>query len=168
MKSETGFFGFDSMSDFVESFLGFKHWLGTGIISIATAIASFISNYMWDDPVSVYLLWILMSADWISGVAKSMKKKKFSSYRFWRMPLYFVATSFVVSLSWWIAKKQVVYVWLPGLTMSGFYGVYFFSLLENLGELGLLPKRIIKLLQNKIGLEIFNRDKNENNSKRTK
>jgi hypothetical protein len=39
--------------------------------------------------------------------------------------------------------------------MAGFYSVYFISLLENLGEIGLLPKTLVKVLKEKFGLKVI-------------
>ena len=155
MKQEatTGFMGFESIADFTQSFFGVKNWLINFIVAFMGGLTSFILDYMWDSTEAVYTLWLLMCADWLTGIIKGMVKKKFVSYKLWRMPIYFVATSFVLSISWWMAKGNALYMPLPGIVMGGFYAVYFVSLLENLGELKLLPKPLISILRKKFGLK---------------
>ena len=56
---------------------------------------------------------------------------------------------------------------LPGLVITGFYSVYFVSLLENLGEIGVLPKNLVTALKTKFGLQkLINKDKNKENEKK--
>ncbi len=69
------------------------------------------------------------------------------------MPIYFVATTLVLSLSWWMSKQSILFTFLPGLVIGGFYSVFFISLLENLGDLEWLPKPIIGVLKNRFGLK---------------
>jgi phage-related holin len=149
----TGFLGFSSVKDFSYSFVGAKSWIMNTALAVVGSVTTFIANYMWDDPKAVWLLWALMGADWATGIIKSKIKKRFVSYKLWRMPLYFVATAVVISLSWWLSKMYLVFHPLPAIVMCGFYSVYFISLLENLGESGFLPKPIVKLLKSKFGLK---------------
>lgn len=148
----TGFLGFSSVKDFSYSFVGAKSWSLNTILAIGGSITTFITNYVWDDATAVYVLWILMAADWITGISKSIKNKRFVSYKLWRMPIYYVATTVVLGLAWWISKMYAVFYPIPAVAMCGFYSVYFVSLLENLGELGFLPKPMVRLLKNKFGL----------------
>lgn len=155
MKEEaiTGFLGFESLGDFASSLFGVKNWFINISIALVGGLATFILDYMWDSVEAVYTLWTLMCVDWVTGIAKGIFKKRLSSYKLWRMPLYFVATSFVLSISWWMAKGNILFIPLPGMVMGGFYAVYFVSMLENLGEIGLLPKPIVRVLSNKFGLK---------------
>lgn len=164
------FLGFYSISDFLNSLFRVYDWSTNSFIALIGALTTFITGYMWDTPEAVYTLWILMTADWITGIYKSAKKKEFVSYKLFRMPLYFVATSFVLAISWWIAKGSIVFSLLPGLVMAGFYSVYFISLLENLGEIGLLPKTLVSVLKKRFGLKVivdkyFNKEENESENK---
>ena len=52
-----------------------------------------------------------------------------------------------------MSKTSIIFLPLPGLVIGGFYAVYFVSLLENLGELGVLPKPLIIALKNRFGLK---------------
>lgn len=69
------------------------------------------------------------------------------------MPLFFVATSFVLSMSWWMAKTSLMFIPLPAIVYGFFMSVYFVSLVENLGELGLLPKAMVSILRTRFGLK---------------
>lgn len=152
-SNRTSFLGFESIPDFLASLFRFKHWSINASLAFIGALTTFITGYMWDTASAVYVLWALMGADWLTGIIKSMKKGEFNSYRFWRMPLYFVATSFILSISWWIAKSSLIFFFLPSIVMAGFYGVYLTSFFENCGELGLLPKPLVGILRKKFGLQ---------------
>jgi hypothetical protein len=82
------------------------------------------------------------------------------------MPLYFVATSYLLHISWGMAKGNILFTLLPGLVIGGFYSVYFISLLENLGEIGVLPKGLVVVLKSKFGLQkLINKGKNKEDGK---
>lgn len=149
------FLGFYSFSDFVSSLFRFSDWSLNAFAALIGVLTTFITGYMWDSPSAVWTLWSLMSADWATGIFKSWKNKSFVSYKLFRMPLYFVATSFILSISWWMAKGSPIFYLLPGLVIGGFYAIYFVSLLENLGELNLIPKSLVNVLKDKFGLKVL-------------
>ncbi len=151
--TQNNFFGFLSISDFLSSLFGLK-WMSLTIWpSFIFAIGGIITGCIYENAQTVYILWLLMSVDWFTGIFKSIKRKSFVSYRLFRMPIYFLATTLVLSLSWWMSKQSVLFVFLPGLVIGGFYSTYFISLLENLGELEWLPKPIVKALKTRFGLK---------------
>jgi phage-related holin len=141
------FLGFESFTEFCESLLRIKDWTMNSFGATIAVMTSFITGYMWDSPNAVYTLWVLMGADWLTGLGKSIKHKRFESYKVFRMPVFYVATSFLVAISWWMAKGNIIFTPLPGIAMGGFYLVYFSSLLENLGELEWLPPKAVKILK---------------------
>lgn len=154
------FLGFGSIDDFISSFFGFKTYLINAIPAIALALTTFITGYIYDTASAVYLLWFLMICDWTTGIWKSINAKVFVSYKILRMPIYFVATSLVLSLGWQMAQNSVLFIWLPGLIIGGLYSVFFISIIENLGQLGFLPKSIVALLKKRVGLKtLFDSDK---------
>lgn len=155
MKEEatSGFIGFTSPLDFFYSLVGAKNWTVNCCAAFIAGLTSFITNYIWDDPTAVYTLWSLMFADWISGIAKGVINKRFVSFKIWRMPLYFVATSYILHISWYMAKSNGIYYYLPAVVIGGFYSVYFVSLLENLGDINLLPKSLVRLLKSRFGFK---------------
>lgn len=158
-EATSGFIGFSSPQDFLNSLIGTKTWIINGFAAILAGMTSFITNYIWNDPMAVYTLWSLMFADWITGIAKGVITKRFVSFKIWRMPLYFVATSYLLHIAWGMAKGNIIYTLLPGLVIGGFYSVYFISLLENLGELNLLPKSLVRILKSRFGLKkLFDKD----------
>jgi len=147
------FLGFVSIDDFISSFLKFKHWSFTSTFAITGGLTTFITGYVWDSYQAVYTLYALMIGDWITGIIKSMSSGNFESYKILRMPLFFLATTFILSISWWMAKSNMLFYLLPGLVMTGLYSVYFVSLLENLGEIGFLPKSLVSTLRKRFGLK---------------
>ncbi len=158
-EATTGFIGFSSPQDFLNSLVGTKTWMFNGVAAMCAGMTSFITNYIWDDPRAVYTLWSLMFADWVTGIIKGVINKRFVSFKIWRMPLYFVATSYILHISWGMAKGNMIYTPLPGLVVGGFYSVYFISLLENLGEINMLPKALVRVLKSRFGLKkLFDKD----------
>lgn len=161
-SADTGFFGFEGLDDFFNSLLGTKTWVINSIIAVIGYVTTLIAGYMWDDPNAVYLLWSIMAVDYATGIYKSKKNNRFVSYKLWRMPLYFIATTVVLAFSWHMSRMYSVFYPLPSIAMCGFYSVYFVSVLENLGEAELLPEPIVKLLKSKFGLKkLFNSEKDE-------
>jgi phage-related holin len=164
MKKEatSGFIGFASPGDFFDSLIGTKTWMLNASVAFVAGLTSFVTQYIWNDPAAVFTLWSLMGADWITGITKGIVTKRFVSFKIWRMPLYFVATAYILHISWNMAKGNIVYTWLPGLVIGGFYSVYFVSLLENLGAIGMLPKPLVRLLKSKFGLKkLFDKDEKD-------
>jgi phage-related holin len=162
---ENNLFGFTSIGDFLTSLFGVKWGIFNMIPAFLLSLTTFITGYIYESAETVYILWVLMAFDWITGLLKSFKTKSFVSYRLFRMPIYFVATTLVLSLSWWLSKNSFLFTPIPGLVIGGFYSVYFISILENLGELKWLPESIITVLKNKFGLkaivDMFDKDKND-------
>ena len=161
-EATTGFLGFAGVDDFFASLLGVKNWTINATVALLGAITTFITGYIFNDPTAIWTLWILMGADWATGIVKGAVNKRFVSYKLWRMPLYYVATSFVISISWWMSKSSAIFSILPSIVVTGFYSVYFVSMLENLGEIGLLPKTIVNLLKKRFGLKkLMEREENK-------
>lgn len=150
---QKSFFGFTSLSDFGMSLFGLKTAYINLISGIVFSVSSFIIGWVYNDPSAIYTLWVLMAADWGTGIVKSCKKKTFTSSRLFRMPLYFLATTFVISISWNIANSHILFSLVPSFILGGFYSVYLVSLIENLGELNLLPKGLVKVLKTRFGLK---------------
>ena len=153
MPFKSHFLGFTSLSDFITSQFGTT----SGLIHTTTvtfaAITTFITGFVWEDPNVIYTLWILMVVDYASGITKAIVGKRFVSFRLWRMPIYFFVTTTILSLGFWMAKATVIFALLPSILIAGFMSIYFISILENLGELKLLPKPLIGLLKNKFGMQ---------------
>lgn len=149
------FFGFYSVSDFLVSFFGLKYGFINLIIGGILTISSFITGWIYDDAGAVYTLWVLMFADWGTGIYKAIKQKTFTSSRLFRMPLYFLSTTFLLAISWHIGKSQYIFQIISSFILGGFYSVYLISLIENLGELNLLPKRMVNALKNRFGFKAF-------------
>jgi phage-related holin len=154
MPFKPTFLGFSSLQDLCTSVLGLKYAaVHAVVVAFFTLLTSFISLYIWDSPEAVYTLWSLMLFDYFTGILKAIRGKRFASFKLFRMPIFFVVTTAILSLSFWMAQSSIVFILLPTIVMAGFMSVYAISLIENLGELGWLPKPIVKLLKNKFGLE---------------
>ena len=113
---EKNFLGFTSFQDFITTLIGIKTASINAIFAFIAALTTFITNYIWDDSSAIYTLWALMFADWVTGIYKSIINKEFVSYKVGRMPIYFLATSFVISISWWLAKSSLLFYPLPAVS----------------------------------------------------
>ena len=148
--------GFIGVGDFTSHLFGIKYGvIHTLVVAIITGMTSFLGEYVWAEPFAVYTMWCLMGVDFATGIAKGIKFKTFVSYKLWRMPIYFIVTTMMLSISFWMAASTAVFTPLPTIVLSGFMSVYFVSLLENLGELDLLPQKMINMLKNKFGFEVL-------------
>ena len=154
------FLGFDSISDFLNSLVGYKDACIHFIPAIIFAVTTFITGYIFDSASTVYTLWALILVDWITGVWKSINAKVFVSYRLFRAPIILFTSTLILSLGWHMSKSNVLFYILPSILTGGFMSVFFVSIIENLGQLGFLPKSLVSLLKKKVGLKtLFESDK---------
>lgn len=153
IDSNKDFLGFTDMNDFLTSLFSPKTALiQVGAAGVAT-ITSFITDYVWDSYTAVYVLWGLMIVDWFTGLAYAIKSKTYWSRKNWRMPIYFVVTSILLSISWWLSKSNVFFKPLPSVVYGGFCAVYLSSWVENLGKLGWIPEPIAKVVGSRFGFK---------------
>lgn len=163
IQGPTSLFGFEGMSDFFKSLFGVQYSLLVTPASIVGGVSYFITKYVWDSPEAMYTLWALMLADWITGIAKSVKVKKFDVTRVFRIPIYFVATAFLIGISWNMERANSLFGFLPNMVFIGFCSVYFISIVQNLAYLELLPKELAVLIEKRASLRSLFK-KNENNT----
>lgn len=147
------FLGFESFDDFFGSLFGYKTIFFNAFIAFVAYLSSFITNFIWDSAGAVYTLWFIMCVDWFTGLSYAFKSKKYESWKNLRMPIYFVCTSLLLSMSWNMSKNSVIYYPLPSLVYGGFLAVYFSSVIENMSKLDWLPQKIAKLIDEKFGFK---------------
>jgi hypothetical protein len=157
----TKFLGFESVSDFIKSLFGVQYALVVTPASIIGGVSYFITKYIWDSPEAIYTLCALMVADWITGIAKSVKMRKFDVSRVVRIPVYFIVTHFLIGISWNMAKGNALFGFLPGMVFIGFCSVYFVSIVQNLVYLNLLPKELAVLIEKKASLKSIFKKNND-------
>jgi hypothetical protein len=155
VENNKDFFGFESMEDFITSLLGTKTAVINTIGAAIAVTSSFLTDYVWDSYQAIYVLWILMAGDWITGLTYAIKSNTYWSRKNFRMPIYYVATTSIISLSWWLAKMNVMFYPLPSLVYGGFCAVYLSSLVENTGKLEWIPKQIAEVIGKRFGLKEF-------------
>ena len=153
ITSNKDFLGFESFRDFITSTLGMNSPLINSIGALIALLSSFITDYMWDSYEAVYVLWLLMALDWFTGLSYAIKSKTYWSRKNFRMPIYFIATSVLLSLSWHLSHVNVFFYPLPSLVYGGFCAVYLSSLMENTGKLGWLPLPLSNLIAKRFGLK---------------
>ena len=142
MKNNTTILGYDNLNDFACTNFGIQSVKSNIILSIIGGISSFISSYIYDDVKAVYFLIFLLFCDFVSGVCRAALLNKFSSARMPRIAATAIIYCGLLSLSWHIAKYAPIFEFLSGGIYAVFIGTLFKSLIENLKDLGLLPKQV--------------------------
>ena len=153
INSNKDFLGFESVNDFIASLLGTKTALVNGIAAALAVTSSFLTDYVWDSSQAIYVLWALMATDWFTGLWYAIKSGTYWSRKNFRMPIYFICTTGLLSFSWWLAKSNVFFYPLPSLVYGGFCAVYLSSLVENTGKLEWIPKPIVDVVKKRFGLK---------------
>jgi phage-related holin len=158
MVLNNNMFGYESLTDFGTSLIKSKAILLAVFPAFGMLIHSFITGYVYSSAEPIYIMWILLLLDWVSGIAKAMYFKEFVSSKLLRTPIKILVYSAVMGIAWQMGQHLSVFTYLPIILLSLFYADSFFSLLENFGELKLIPKPIIYVLKEKFGIKaIINR-----------
>lgn len=149
-----GIFGYNTTNELINT-LGFTFdWIQLKLSFVTIAIiTSFITKYIYADSHAIYILMLLFLADFLSGVAKSLKNKTFSSYKLWRILPVFVGAMFILSISWHLSTVSIVYSLLPSLVYTFISSTLLVSLIENFGELGILDKELITTLKSRFSFK---------------
>lgn len=149
-----GFFGYDSIADIANTLGMTYNWLTLKLSLVTTAmISTFITSYIYNDEKAVYLLMVLFLIDFVTGVAKSIKNSKFSSYKMGRVLPIFVAAMTLLSISWHLSTVSWVYSFLPSIVYTFISSTLLVSFVENLGELGVLDKQLIRAIKERFNFK---------------
>lgn len=140
-------FGYMGTQDFFTTLLGLKtpiiNFLG-GFLAVLIKIAGFI----YSSKLAVLILICLMCCDWITGIYKAIKLKKFNSFTFQRMIINIFFTMVVICFAYQLSMVLPLIAWLqlPEFLFGGFAVTYFFSIFENLHEVDsrLIPEKMYK------------------------
>jgi phage-related holin len=146
-NQNTAMVGFESFNDLLQTIFGLKHKALTFYVASVAATSSFITNYIWDDSSAVYFLVFLLTIDFITGVWKSIKSNKFCSSRLPRAFVTLLVYCLMLSIGWNAAKYSIMFIWLPGVIYGGLISTLLVSVIENLMELGYLPKELYNKLK---------------------
>lgn len=153
VTSNKDFFGFVSIEDFFTSLFGTKTMILNLMGSLIAVISGLLTDYVWDTYEAIYVLWLLMIGDWITGLSYAIKEKIYWSRKNFRMPIYFLCTTTLISISWWLAKSNILFIPLPSIVYGGFCAVYLTSLVENMSKLEWIPPSIAEAIANRFGLQ---------------
>lgn len=164
MQKNNSIFGYDSFSDFLTTIFGYSYsFKFNSFIAALTSISSFITGYIYDDYKAVYFLLFLILLDFISGTAKAIKLKTFSSKRLPRILLTIISYCILLSVSWNAAKYNDLFFFLPSLIYGGLTGTLLISVFENFYFLGYLPQSIYLILKQRLKLEkLFDKTDSDN------
>ena len=125
-------FGYKDLHDILTTL--FSKNVSTQLLSAIWVWLISLAGFIYDSKELVLALLLLMLADWITGVWKSVRVGTFNSYTFQRMllniPLKFglIAFAYQISLHSWIFD----FLQIPSILMTGFLITEFVSLVENI------------------------------------
>jgi len=156
-------FGFDSMHDFLTSLISFRYKTFTLSITGLSALAGFISQYVYNDYKAVFFLMFLIMFDTATGIYRAFKTKTFTSKRLPRMLLIMVTYCLLLATGWQASLYSHLFGFLPSLLYGWFIATLLTSVIENLSAVGLLPEPISRLLEEKLNFKNLVK-KDENNS----
>lgn len=151
-KHNTCFIGFDSITDFVSTAVGWKNHSINIVIAMLAGVSTFITDYIWDDASAVFFMFFLVVVDFITGVIKSIysKPRTFSSSRLPRAFVILLSYCLLLSIAWNAAHFSVLFLWLPGLIWGGIISTLILSIIENLILLKILDKSAFSAILQKL------------------
>ncbi len=152
MKNNVTIFGYESLSDFINTNLGIDTFKYNALIAILVGLSSFVTNYVYNDYRAVYFMLFALLMDGATDVWLSLKNKKFSSARLPRVLITMVFYCLLLCLSWNAAKFNIVFTFLPGLIWGGLMTTILVSVFENVYYLGYLPESIFNILKQRLRL----------------
>lgn len=151
-KNHNSFLGYDSLTDFIESILGVKHYVVNLWLSFVAIISTFITGYIYNDAAAVYFLIFLCAIDFSTGVWKAMKSKTFKSTRFPRAFVSMLIYCLMLSISWKASTFSTFFIWLPSTIYGGLTGTLIISIFENLSALGFINLEFLNTLKDKLNI----------------
>lgn len=149
-KHNNLFFGFESISDFISSLLGIKNYFINSAFAFVATLTTFITSYVWDSASAVYFMFFLIAVDAITGIAKAIKNKTFSSARLPRILVITVSYCVLLAIAWNAAQYSIWFKFLPSVVFGGLIGTLIISILENFAILGIIERGLFYSLRDKI------------------
>lgn len=164
--------GFENMSDYFTSIIGFKGNILTPISFIfAGGLSVFIERHMWANPTEVYFLVILIGIDLFTGIWKSIKyrkipEKKFRSRRISRTVGKTITYSIILYIAFNLdSNMHHIFFWMPYSCLSVFYVTETWSIIENLSEIGYLDNKFVGFIKKKLNIYKLFEDNDKINKK---
>lgn len=142
--------GFESVKDYRNTLISFNHLFLISFISFLGALNGFITEYIYDTPQAVYSLFGMIILDTLTGSLRALKKGNFTSNKFSRFILILFSYMSLLAISFNLAKSTFLFIWLPSFLFFGFSSVLLISILENLSELKIIPKKFVDKFKDKI------------------
>ena len=134
--------GFDSIKDYSDTAFAPTSGKFLFFASVIGGLSSFITSYIYDSAPAVYFLLAMIALDAVTGIVNALRKGIFSSKRLPRILGIMVSYTLILGMSWNLAKYTPELATLPGLVYFGFVSVLGVSVIENLSEMGLIPKSV--------------------------
>ncbi len=115
---------------------------------IASVIASFytyISSHIYDNPLAIHALLLAYILDFLSALYKcKVNGVKIKSGMLPRFIYHLVFISGLLTFSWYLSKTNLMFYFLPSLIYGGCMSQQLLSILENLGEAGVINTNFLK------------------------
>jgi hypothetical protein len=150
MKNNTTLFGYESITDYITTQFGLNCIKFNLFASFTGGLTSFITNHVWNDARAVYTLFALVILDFITGIARAIKLKRFSSARLPRVLLTITTYALLLSIGWNLSKVSELYSFLPGLLYGGLVSTLIYSVFENMYDLGLIKKEFYNKVKKRL------------------
>lgn len=156
MPSNRFIFGFTSIPDLLSTLYKVKSYT-LHAVSAATIYLAHAAGFIYSPVETVYILFLMMCADWATGAYKAFKKGTFNSFTFQRMLLNMFLTFSLIGVSTQLVKAMWVFALLKlnEVLMTGFLLTYFVSLIENLHAIDnrIIPDKLFAYIQQFLHLD---------------
>ena len=144
--------GYANLQDLATSLFGLKMTVINFIGAVIAVATTFITDYIWNDAKAVYMLLFLVGIDAITGIAKAIKAKTFSSAKLPRVLVIMIAYTTLLGIAWNLSKISPFYDFLPAILYGGFISTLLISIFENLHFLNLIPTKMYNYVRKKLDL----------------
>lgn len=149
------FFGIGNVRELVP--LLFKGWSTymQYIAFVVGVLTQLITGFIWVSAPPVYFLWSLILIDFFTGILRAaLVKKDFGSKRFPKV----IITLFGSTLMLYIAHQSslhlsILYHFFPPFVFAVMVSTQIISIIENLSQLGVLPKELVEFARSKFGIK---------------
>ncbi len=150
--------GYNNMIDILHM-VGLKFKL-IPLFWLVGGLSSWITQYMWDSPTSVFILAFMILVHFISGVYKAVTQGSFQASKLIRIFFSLFFTFSLLGISWHLSKIYPDLLgFLPGTVYLGYVVHNLLSIIENLVTVGFLPQWMGDILNGRL-LSIRKMDNN--------
>jgi hypothetical protein len=149
--------GYDSMSSFFKSAMGLKSLMFVLLqagLAFFNVLMAFVQEWVWDPPLAVGIMGVLIILETITGSVVAMKKGvEFDPKKFGSGFLILLVHVIVLAITHNIAKVEPALFWLTNAAFGWFVMRNFLSLLKDLVFLKLIRGEFFEFVKSKLHLK---------------